>query len=66
MSKAPPTVKTFVDWVSNLSELDQMNFNALLALGPKAVQNLPESEYKQMAIVGLAVVESERAKKKQS
>jgi hypothetical protein len=42
-----PTVKSYVDWVSNLSEMDQMNFNALIALGPSAVQRLPESEYKQ-------------------
>jgi hypothetical protein len=64
MSTEAKKAKELIDWLSDLSDLDVTNFKALLALGPSAVRRLPKSNYKNMAVIGLALVESGKNDKK--
>jgi hypothetical protein len=58
MATQAQKAKKFIDWLSTLTDHDVTNFKALLALGPSAVRQLPKSSYKEMALIGLALVES--------
>ena len=58
MTTAAKKAQEFIDWLTGLTDQDVTNFIALLALGPSAINRLPDSDYKQMARIGLALVES--------
>jgi hypothetical protein len=53
----PPSLEEFDRWVTSLSDLDKMNFVTLINL-PNAIEvvaKLPEGEYRNRAITGLAI-----------
>lgn len=51
-------VEEFETFLSGLTVLDKMNFDALVRLGAKSIVKLPEGQYRDMAILVLAVAES--------
>lgn len=42
-------------FIDGLTELDKQNFGALLSLGAEAIDRLPDSTYKEMAILSFAI-----------